>query len=221
VTITDTDRTLAAELGLLLVKLPESADASVSETWAVKVAYDKRPIGRLQFTEAGSLYATKSTTGDSTIEETVAEALRWIAPIARHARTGQHNGVEIVVRRFGSAFERPLAVTECGGKPTGADYNRVAAKSAIINGEASEMCPACKTKLEDKGIHDTSNLSDRSASSTPRQRSFIRQLVDEAARCGRPYLLDLRTLDPMSSRAASALIDALKRLKTRNWKGDL
>ena len=218
-TITDTDRTLAAELGLLLVKLP--ADETEGETWAVKVAYDKRPIGRLQFTAADTLYASKFTSGDSTIEETVAAALRWIAPITRHARTGQYNGVEIVVRRFGSTFERPLAVTECGGKPTGADYNSIAAKSAIINGEAGEMCPACKTKLEDKGVHDSSHLSDRAASSTARQRSFIRQLVDEAARCGRPYLLDLRTIDPMSSRAASALIDALKRLKARNWKGDL
>ena len=218
-TITDADRTLAAELGLLLVKFP--AEESEGETWTVKVAYDKRPIGRLQFTAADTLYASKFTTGDSTIEETVAAALRWIAPITRHARTGEHNGVEIVVRRFGSTFERPLAVTECGGKPTGADYNRIAAESAIINGEAGEMCPACKKKLEDKGVHDAAHLSDRAASSTPRQRSFIRHLVDEAARCGRPYLIDTRTIDPMSSRAASVLIDALKRLKTRNWKGDL
>lgn len=230
-TVTDTDRTLAAELGLILVLQPVTdADRALAadpratrtpETWTVKVERDKRPVGRLHFTATDSLYASKFTAGISGIEETVADALRWIAPLVRHARTGAYDGTEVIVRRFGSTFERPRAVTECGAKATGADYNPVAAKSAVINGEAGEMCPTCKAKLEEKGVHDASGLSERSASSTPKQRGFIRRLLDEAARCGRPYLIDSRDIDQMSSRSASATIDALKSLKARNWKGDL
>ena len=219
-TITDADRTLAAELGLLLVKEPVTAEQP-EEIWTVKVALTKRPVGRLHFTEADNLYASKFTSNDSNIEETVADALRWIAPIVRHVRTGQYDGVETVVRRFGSTFDRPRAITECGAKSTGADLGPVAAKSALINGEAGEMCPACRTKLEARGIRDASNLPEASSSSTPRQRGFIRRLLDEAARCGRPYLLDARDIDQMSSRSASATIDALKSLKARDWKGDL
>lgn len=230
-TVTDADRTLAAELGLLLVKEPlTEADQQLAadpratrtpETWAVKVARDKRPVGRLHFTATDNLYASKFTSGVSSIEETVADALRWIAPLIRHVRTGQYDGVETIVRRFGTTYDRPRAITECGAKANGADYGPTAAKSAIINGDAGEMCPACKKKLEEKGVHDTAHLSERSASSTPKQRSFIRYLLDEAARCGRPYLIDSRTIDQMSSRSASATIDALKALKARNWKGDL
>ena len=75
-----------------------------------------------------------------------------------HARTWIC--VEIVVRRFGLTFERPLAVTECGGQAHRRRYNRIAAETAIINGEAGEMCPACKKKLEDKGVHDAPHPSD-------------------------------------------------------------
>jgi len=230
-TVTDADRTLAAELGLLLVKEPltdadrelaaDPRTARTPEAWTVKVAQDKRPVGRLHFTTTDSLYATKFTSGVSGIEETVADALRWIAPLIRHARTGQYDGIETIVRRFGTTYDRPRAITECGAKAAGADYNPVAAKSAIVNGEAGEMCPACKKKLEEKGIHDASQLSERSASSTHKQRGFIRYLLDEAARCGRPYLIDARDIDQMSSRSASAMIDALQSLKARNWKGDL
>lgn len=224
-TITDADRTLAAELGLILVKeaptAEQTAAAQTEETWTVKVAQDKRPVGRLQLTATDSIYASKFTSGVSGLEETVADALRWIAPIVRHARTGEYDGVEVVVRRFGSTFERPLAVTECGGKSTGADLGPVAAKSALANGEAGELCPACRAKLEAKGVRDLSNLSERSGSSTVRQRSFIRRLLDEAARCGRPYLMEARDIDGMSTRSASAAIDALMSLKARNWKGKL
>ena len=229
--ITAADLTLAAELGLLLVKQDETeADLSLAadpratrspESWTVKVALTKRPVGRLHFTAADSLYATKFTSGISGIEETVADALRWIAPIVRHARTGQYNGTEVVVRRFGSTFERPLAITECGAKATGADYEPTGAKSAIVNGEAGEMCPACRTKLEDRGVRDASNLSDRRGSASPKQCDFIRRLLDEGARNGRPYLVEARDIDQMSSRAASATIDRLKSLKARDWKGAL
>lgn len=224
-TITDADRTLAAELGLILVKEAPTAEQTAAdqteETWTVKVAQDKRPVGRLQLTATDSIYASKFTSGVSGLEETVADALRWIAPIVRHARTGEYDGVEVVVRRFGSTFERPLAVTECGGKSTGADLGPVAAKSALANGEAGELCPACRSKLEAKGVRDLANLSERSGSSTVRQRSFIRRLLDEAARCGRPYLMEARDIDGMSTRSASAAIDALMSLKARNWKGKL
>lgn len=225
-TITDADRTLAAELGLILVKehaITDQADQpdQTEETWTVKVAQDKRPVGRLQLTATDSIYASKFTSGVSGLEETVADALRWIAPIVRHARTGEYDGVEVVVRRFGSTFERPRAITECGAKSTGADLGPVAAKSVLTNGEAGELCPACRAKLEAKGVRDLSNLSERSGSSTVRQRSFIRRLIDEAARCGRPYLMDARDVDGMSTRSASAAIDALMSLKARNWKGKL
>ncbi|HSX23005.1 MAG TPA: hypothetical protein VLE97_09550 [Gaiellaceae bacterium] len=229
--VTDADRTLAADLGLILVREPETdADRQLGtdpratrtpETWTVKAARDKRVVGRLYFTPADCLYASKFTAGISGIEETVADALRWIAPLVRHARTGQYDGIETVVPRFKTAYERPRALTECGAKATAADYNCYAAKSAVFNGEAGEMCPACKKKLEDKGIVDKSSLPEHASSSTQRQRGFIRRLLDEAARCGRPYLIDARGIDQMSSRSASATIDALKSLKARNWKGDL
>ena len=230
-TITDADHSLATELGLILVRQPESEDdrqlaadpraARAPETWTVKVALTKRPVGRLHFTEADSLYASKFTSGVSNIEETVADALRWIAPIVRHVRTGQYDGTETIVRRFGSSFERPRAITECGAKAAGADFGLVAAKSALVNGDAGELCPACKAKLEARGMRDASNLPEGRGSSTARQRAFIRRLLDEAARCGQPYLIDARGIDQMSSRSASAAIDALKSLKARDWKGAL
>lgn len=230
-TITDADRSLAAELGLLLVQQAEpegdehfAADPRATrapETWTVKVADTKRPVGRLHFTATDSLYVSKFTSGISGIEETVADALRWIAPIVRHVRTGEYDGTETIVRRFGSTFERPRAITECGAKSTSADLEPIAAKSALTNGAAGEMCPACKAKLEAKGVRDLSNLPERRGSSTPRQRAFIRRLLDEAARCGHPYLIDARDIDQMSSRSASATIDALKSFKARDWKGVL
>jgi hypothetical protein len=230
-TITDADRTLAAELGLFLVREPETdkdrEDAAhlnatrAPETWGVKCALTKRPVGRLHFTVVDCLYATKYGAAVQGIEESVADALRWIAPVVRHVRTGTYDGTEVIVRRFGSTFERPRAITECGAKSTGADYNPVAAKSELVNGRTHEMCPACRKKLEEKGVADVSHLPDRSGSSTPRQRDYIRRLLDEGARNGRPYLVEARGLDQMSSRSASATIDALKALKERGWKGDL
>jgi len=230
-TITDADRTLAAELGLLLVKQDAAetdhalaADPRATrtpESWTVKVALTKRVVGRIHFTATDNLYASKFTAGISGIEETVADALRWIAPIVRHARTGQYDGTETIVRRFGTTFERPRAITECGAKATVADYAPTAAKSAIVNGEAGEMCPACRDKLEASGVQDASNLSDRRGSSSPRQRDFIRRLLDEGARNGRPYLVEARGIDQLSAREASRTIDALKSLKARDWKGNL
>ncbi|HSX21541.1 MAG TPA: hypothetical protein VLE97_02050, partial [Gaiellaceae bacterium] len=65
------------------------------------------------------------------------------------------------------------------------------------------------------------HLPEKSASSTPRQRAYVRRLLDEGARNARPYLMDARGIDQMSSREASATIDRLKALKERGWKGDL
>lgn len=230
-TITDADCALAAELGLLLVQQSVSTSnkqlaadpraTRVPETWTVNIARTRRPVGRLLFTDIDTLYASKFTLGISCIEETVAEALRWIAPITRHARTGQYDGTETIVRRFGSTFERPRALTECGAEAAAADYNPIEAKSALINGESGEMCPGCRAKLEARGTRNLSGLPARSGSSSPRQRSYIRHLLDEAARCGRPHLMDARTIDKMSSRSASATIDAIRTLKARNWKGNL
>ncbi len=229
--ITDADRSLAADLGLLLVKEPvtdrdqeDAADPRATrapEHWTVKVAHTKRPVGRLHFTPVDCLYATKLTAGISGIEETVADALRWIAPIVRHARTGEYDGTETIVRRFGSTYDRPRAITECGAKAAGADYTPIGAKSAIVNGEAGEMCPACRAKLEARGVQDASSLPDRRGSSSPKQRDFIRRLIDEGARNGRPYLVEARGIDQLSSREASRTIDALKALKVRGWKGAL
>jgi hypothetical protein len=229
--ITDADRTLAAELGLLLVQEPETeADRQAAvdpratrspQRWTVKVERTKRVVGRLHFTPVDCLYASKLTAGISGIEETVADALRWIAPIVRHARTGQYDGTETIVRRLGTTYDRPRAITECGAKATGGDYAPTSAQSVIVNGEAGEMCPACRAKLEDRGVRDASDQSDRGGSASPKQRAFIRRLLDEGARCGRPHLIEARGIDQMSSRAASALIDRLKSLKARDWKGTL
>lgn len=229
--ITAADLTLAAELGLLLVKQSETeadlalaADARATrapESWTVKVALTKRVVGRIHFTATDSLYATKFTAGISGIEETVADALRWIAPIVRHARTGEYDGTETIVRRFGTTFERPRAITECGAKATGADYEPTGAKSAIVNGEAGELCPDCRAKLEARGVRDASNLSDRRGSASPKQCDFIRRLLDEGARNARPYLIEARGINQMSAREASATIDRLKSLKARDWKGAL
>lgn len=158
-----------------------------------------------------------------TIEETVADALRWMAPILRHARTGEYDGTETVMIG-GNLITRPRALTECGAKATGADFSPVAAKSAIVNGEAGEMCRACRARLDTKGARNPSaftELAERRGSSSPRQRDFVRRLLDEGDRHGRPCLIDARTIDQMSSRGASAVIDALKLLKARDWKGDL
>lgn len=230
-TVTDADYALAAELGLFLVRQAQTdrdredaADPRATrapETWLVRSVLTKQPIGRLRFTSVDCLYATKLTAGISGIEETVADALRWIAPVVHHVRTGTYDGTEVVVRRFGSMIERPRAVTECGAKATGADYNPVAAKSELVNGRTHEMCPACRAKLEGRGVRDLSNLSERHGSSTPKQRDYLRRLLDQGAQNGRPYLVDARRIDQMSSREASAMIDALRALKERGWKGDL
>lgn len=229
-TITDADHMLAAELDLVLVKRPETdadrkqaADPRATrapETWTVKSTLTNKPVGRIHFTPVDCLYATKLTAGISGIEETVADAIRWMAPIMRHARTGTDDGTETVVIG-GKLITRPRAVTECGAKSTGADFGPIAAKSALINGQAHEMCLACRTKLDARGVRDLSNLSDRRGSSSPKQQDFIRRLLDEGACHGRPYLFDARVIDQMSNRGASATIDALKALKKRGWTGDL
>lgn len=230
-TITDADLALAAKLGLLLEKLAESAqdrkDAADSratrtpETWMVYAGTRSRPVGRIHFTPVDCLYASKLATGVSGPEETVAEALRQIAPVVRHVRTGAYDGTEMVTIPSGKTFERPRAITACGAAATGADLQPIAAKSELINGRTAEMCPACRAKLEARGARDLSNLPERSGSSTTKQRNFLRRLLDEGARNGRPYLIEARSIDQMSSRSASAAIDELKALKVRGWKGDL
>ena len=231
-TITAADRALATELGLFLVRQAETPDdralgidpraTRTPESWTVKETRTHRVVGRLRFTEADSLYASKLTASISGIEETVAAALRWIAPVLRHVRTGQYAGTEtIVVPSTGRISERPRALTECGARPTGADHTRIDAESAVVNGEAGDLCPACRDKLAERGVRDASTLSARCGSASPRQRAFLRCLLDEGAQSGRPYLAEARSIDQLSSREASRAIDALKALKARAWKGAL
>jgi hypothetical protein len=229
-TITDADLALAATLGLQLEKLTESAqdrmDATdpralrTAETWMAYAGSRARPVGRLRFTAINCLRVSHLASGVTAPEETVADALRRIAPVLRHVRTGAHDGTETVT--IGDkTFERPRAITECAAAATGGDYGRAAAKSDLVNGHTREMCPACRAKLEDAGVRNLSKLPDRRGSSTAKQRSFIRRLLDEAARNGHPYLLDARDIDVMSSRGASATINELKAFKARGWKGGL
>lgn len=230
-TITDADRSLAAELGLFLVQQPATeadregappSDATrTPETWLAKSVLTKKLVGRLHFTEVDCLYVEKCGSGTRGIEETVADALRWITPIVRHVRTGAYDGTEVIVRRFGSLFERPRALTECGAKSTGADYGPVAAQSELINGRSHEMCPACRALLEERGARDLSHLSERRGSSTVPQQNYIRRLLEEGTFNGRPHLMEARNINQLSRREASATIDRLRALKDRGWRGDL
>ena len=138
----------------------------------------------------------------------------------RHARTDEYDGTETVMIA-GNLRTRPRAITECGAAATGADYSRIGARSELVNGTASEMCLACRTKIEARGARDLSHLPGRSRTATAKQQDYLRRLLDEGARNGRPYLIDARTISQMSSREASAAIDQLRALKTRGWKGDL
>jgi hypothetical protein len=229
-TITPDDRLLASELGLFLVRQPVTEEDHVEaqhpnairvpETWLVRSVLTNKPLGRLRFTSVDCLYASKYGAAAQGIEETVADALRWISPVVRHVRTGEYAGTEVIVRRFGSMLERPRALTECGAKSTGADYSPVAAQSELINGGSHSMCPACRKKFEARAVRDLSHLSDPQAPITPKQRNYLRDLLDEGARNGRPCLLEAQATG-MSARAASAMIDRLKALKERGWKGDL
>jgi len=230
-TITPDDRALATELGLFLLQEPmtdadrdairQQGATQIPETWLVRCELTKKPVGRLRFTEVGSLYVSKYAANVSQVEETVAEALRWIAPLIRHVRTGQYDGTEVIVSRFRSMRERPRALTECGAHSTGADYTPTAAQVELLNGRSHEMCWACRAKLESRGARDLSHLPSRSGSSTAPQQGYIRRLLDEGAQNGRPHLMEARSINQLSSREASSTIDRLKSLKERGWKGDL
>jgi hypothetical protein len=146
-----------------------------------------------------------------------------LAKLRAHVRTGTYNGT--IERRIrGLMREMPRAETLCGGEATSKDHNATGAKQIIRDASEpflSDMCPACRGKLEAAGVRDLSHLSERGGSSSPKQRSFLRHLLDEAARNGRPYLMEARGIDQLSSRSASAAIDKLRALKERGWKGDL
>lgn len=143
-----------------------------------------------------------------------------LAKLRAHVRTGTYNGT--IERRIrGLMREMPRAETLCGGEATSKDHNATGAKQIIRDAaepRLSDMCPACRAKLEAAGARDLSNLPERRGSSTAKQRDFLRRLLDEGARNGRPYLLDARTIDQLSSREASAKIDELKALKGKGWK---
>jgi len=230
-TITSADQALAADLGLFLLQEPTTDEdrndaqrpnaTRIPETWIARSTLTKKPLGRLRFTEVDCLYASKYAAGISQMEETVAEALRWIAPLIRHVRTGQYDGTEVIISRFRSMRERPRALTECGARSTGADFSPTAAQSELLNGRSHEMCPDCRAKLEGRGARDLSHLPGRRGSATTQQQHYIRRLLDEGACSGRPYLMEARTINQLSCREASETIDRLKALKERDWKGDL
>jgi hypothetical protein len=222
--VTDHDRSLAADLGLYLVEIPLVEDdrtQSLLAHWIAKSVLTQKIVGRLRFTTVDTLYVTKYGSSTSSIEETVGDALRWLTRVDRHVRTGVYVGSEIVIRRFASLRLRPRALTECGGKATDADYSPSDAESALINGRSHEMCPSCRDKLDARGVGNLARLSTVPTSSSPRQRAYLRRLFDEGAQNGRPYLIDTATIDNLSNRDASALIDRFQRLRERDWKGDL
>jgi hypothetical protein len=246
-TITPAHRTLASELGLFLVRQPltdedclaaQRPDAVRSpQIWLVRCAFTKRPIGRLRFTEVDCLYVTKYAANISRLEEAVAGALHWIAPLIRHVRTGQYAGTEVIVPRFRSMHVRPRPLTECGARSTSADYDPTDAQSELINGQSHEMCPACRAKLEERGAREFSTLPagssvEPSAGSratpltknsppTLRQQTYIRRLLEEGERNGRLHLVEEQNIHQLSGREASTIINRLKALKERSWKGEL
>lgn len=252
-TVTPADRTLASELGIFLIPQPLSDEDRLAaqrpgairrpEIWLVRCVLTKRPIGRLRFTEVDHLYVTKYAANMSQLEETVPGALRWIAPLIRHVRTGQYAGIEVIVPRFRSMHVRPRPLTECGARSTSADYDPTEAQSELINGQSHEMCPACRAKLEERGVPEPGLPRGvpepglpagralppagralppaRSSASTTRQRRYIHRLLEEAMRSGRPHLVEEQNLHQLSGREASMMIDRLKSLKERHWKGEL
>jgi hypothetical protein len=148
------------------------------------------------------------------------EAAAALAKLRAHVRTGTYNGYYTRTIR-GLQREVPRAETLCGGEATSKDHCATGARVIIRDASEpwlSDMCPACRAKLEETGSRDLSRLPGRSGSSTAKQRDFIRRLLDEGAQNGRPYLMDARQIDQMSSREASAKIDELKTLKTKGWK---
>lgn len=215
--ITDADRSLAFELGLYLIKLPETeadrahASRRVPEHWQVKRVIDHQVVGLIHLTPVDSLYVTKESTATSSIEESIADALCWLSPTLRHVRTGEYDGIESVfVLHAGEMRVRPRAITVCGARSTSADYDPIAAESARINGRAHEVCPACQA-----------TCSGRTGGSTAKQRNLIRRLLAQGARYGRDDLIDIRSIDQMTRSEASAAIDALKSLQERGWRGKL
>lgn len=139
------------------------------------------------------------------------------AKLRAHVRTGGYHGTITRTIR-GLQRELPRAEVLCGGEATGKDHAIIGAKQ-IIRDRAepwlSDMCPMCRTKIE---ARDLSHLPGRRGTATAKQCHFIRRLLDEAAQNGRPYLMDARQIDQMSSREASAKIDDLKAMKVRGWK---
>jgi hypothetical protein len=142
------------------------------------------------------------------------------AKLRAHVRTGGYRGTITRTIR-GLQRELPRAEVLCGGEATGKDHAIVGAKQIIrdrVEPWLSDMCPACRAKIEASGARDLSHLPGRRSTATPKQCGYLRALLDEGARAGRPHLFDARAIDQMSSREASAKIDDLKAMKARGWK---
>lgn len=143
-----------------------------------------------------------------------------LSKLRAHVRTGTYRGtITRTIRNL--QREVPRAETLCGGEATSKDHNAIGARQVLRDAAEpwlSDMCPACRAKLEGAGVRDLSRLPGRRGSSTAKQRDFLRRLLDEGARNGSPFLMDARGIDQMSSREASAKIDELKALKVKGWK---
>lgn len=134
-------------------------------------------------------------------------------------RSGKYAEPE-VVSIGGKAITRPRALTECGAEATSVDYSCTPARDAIRDGRATEMCRACRSKLEAAfGWRDLSHLPDDGGSSTPEQRGLIHDLIAEGYQKGScRFMMNGHTIDQLSSREAAAKIDGLKADKDKGWK---
>ena len=227
-TITEADLALAASLGLSLVRKTttarEAADAldpratRMPESWLVMDAR-KRQVGSIHFTPIDTLRASKLATGVTGPEETVAAALLLIAPVIRHVRTGR-------VRRHGDRRHQrkdPRSPPRdhrmwCGSDRCRLQLDRGARQTARRPGTRDVPCMPRQARRQ-RRERPLAPARGAAAALLRKQRDFLRRLLDEGARSGRPYLIEARAIDQMSSREASAKIDDLIALKARRWKG--
>lgn len=135
----------------------------------------------------------------------------------RHVRTGEHRGTITRMIR-GEPREFPRAITACGADQTGADLGRTQAIDAILetSPELTQMCPACRERVEDVTGVRTSALRGKS---TERQLTYLRRLLIEAEshRYHGDVHIDRHHMQGISARYASFAIEHLKAAKERGW----
>lgn len=117
----------------------------------------------------------------------------------------------------------PRGDTLCGAPPSGRDHTEIGARTVIRDAQEpflSQLCPACRAKLEAAGAKSLAHLSERRSSASDRQVQYLRILLREAfvAQYKHGTGLDDNHLGGVSAREASAAIDTLKAAKQRGWK---